>query len=55
MQGDRDPFYPLELTVEMYRSLPDAYLWIVPNGSHGPIPTEGALNVEFTNYLMNFL
>lgn len=37
IQGDRDPLYPLELTLEMYRNIPKSYLWIVPNSGHCPI------------------
>lgn len=40
IQGDRDPFYPVELSVEMYRSIPNASLWILPNGSHVPFSRE---------------
>lgn len=34
IQGDRDPFYPVEISVEMYRQIPNASLWIIPNGGH---------------------
>jgi pimeloyl-ACP methyl ester carboxylesterase len=37
MHGDRDPLYPVELALEMYRAIPSSALWIVPNGGHGPI------------------
>jgi pimeloyl-ACP methyl ester carboxylesterase len=37
VHGDRDPLYPVELALEMYRSIPGSALWIVPNGGHGPI------------------
>jgi len=37
VQGDRDPLYPLELSVDMYRSVPNAELSVVPNAGHGPI------------------
>jgi pimeloyl-ACP methyl ester carboxylesterase len=37
VHGDRDPLYPVELALEMYRAIPDSQLWIVPNGGHGPI------------------
>jgi len=37
IQGDRDPLYPLELSVEMYRALPRAALCVVPDAGHGPI------------------
>ncbi len=35
--GDRDPLYPVEMAVEMYRAIPRSALWVVPNGGHGPI------------------
>ena len=35
--GDRDPLYPVELALEMYRAIPNAALWVVPGGGHGPI------------------
>jgi len=37
VQGDRDFLYPVEISVEMYRAIPNSALWIVPGGSHGPI------------------
>lgn len=37
IHGDRDEFFPVAIPVEMYRSIPRAALWIVPNGGHVPI------------------
>jgi pimeloyl-ACP methyl ester carboxylesterase len=37
VSGDRDPFYPVNIPVEMRAAIPNSYLWIVPNGGHGPI------------------
>jgi pimeloyl-ACP methyl ester carboxylesterase len=37
VSGDRDPLYPVELAVELYRGIPRASLWVVPGGGHGPI------------------
>ncbi|MBJ6759941.1 alpha/beta hydrolase [Myxococcaceae bacterium JPH2] len=37
VQGDRDPLYPVELSVELYRALPASRLWVVPGGGHCPI------------------
>ena len=42
MHGDRDPLYPVELAVELFRGIPNAALWVVPNGGHGPIFGEQA-------------
>jgi pimeloyl-ACP methyl ester carboxylesterase len=35
--GDRDPLYPVEMAVEMYRAIPKSSLWVVPNGGHGSV------------------
>jgi pimeloyl-ACP methyl ester carboxylesterase len=35
--GDRDPLYPVSLAVEMRETIPNSYLWVVPNGGHGPV------------------
>ena len=37
VHGDRDPFFPVSIPVEMYTAIPHAYLWIIPNGDHVPI------------------
>jgi pimeloyl-ACP methyl ester carboxylesterase len=36
VHGDRDQFFPINIPLEMYRSIPNSSLWIVPNGQHGP-------------------
>jgi len=47
VHGDRDPLYPVELALEMYRAIPGSALWVVPNGGHGPI--FGALAQPFVD------
>ena len=42
VHGDRDPLYPVEQAVELFRGIPNASLWVVPNGGHGPIVGEQA-------------
>ena len=42
VQGDRDPLYPIELSVELYRGIPDAALSVVPGGGHLPVFLEQA-------------
>lgn len=37
VQGDRDPLYPVEMSVEMARAIPNARLWIIPGAGHGPV------------------
>jgi pimeloyl-ACP methyl ester carboxylesterase len=35
--GDRAPYFPLEIALEMYRALPSAQLWVVPGQAHTPV------------------
>jgi pimeloyl-ACP methyl ester carboxylesterase len=37
VHGDRDPLYPVEFAVALYRAIPASALWVVPYGGHGPI------------------
>ncbi len=53
VHGDRDPFYPVNLAVEMYKAIPRSYLWIIPNGGHGPI--FGAMTDLFAQTAATFL
>ena len=52
VHGDRDRFFPVDVPVGIYRSIPDAALWIVPGGDHVPIydPT-----VPFASTALRFL
>ncbi|HTT64963.1 MAG TPA: alpha/beta hydrolase [Bryobacteraceae bacterium] len=40
VQGDSDAFYPVQISEEMAAAIPNAELWIVPGGGHGPIGGE---------------
>jgi pimeloyl-ACP methyl ester carboxylesterase len=58
VHGDRDQFFPVSIPVEMYRAIPHAYLWVVPNGTHkdhrlfaDPYPYAGV----FTQTALEFL
>jgi pimeloyl-ACP methyl ester carboxylesterase len=35
--GDRDFLYPVSMAVELRQAIPRSWLWVVPNGGHGPI------------------
>jgi pimeloyl-ACP methyl ester carboxylesterase len=48
IHGDRDAFFPVQVPFEMYRSIPRASLWIVPNGGHVPIFGERTLFLSTT-------
>ena len=37
VQGDSDWCFPPPLVAEMHRAIPDAALWVIPNGEHVPI------------------
>jgi pimeloyl-ACP methyl ester carboxylesterase len=45
VHGDRDPLYPVELALELFRGIPSSALWVVPDGGHGPV--FGELAVAF--------
>lgn len=53
VHGDRDPIYPVNIPVEMYAAIPRSYLWIIPNGGHGPI--FGDMTARFTETSLAFL
>ena len=50
--GDRDPLYPLEMGVAMYRAIPRSAFWVVPSGGHGPIFSDPA---QFAETALGFL
>lgn len=37
VQGDRDPMYPVQLSVDMAKAIPRSALWVIPNAGHGPV------------------
>jgi len=53
VHGDRDPLYPVELALEMYRSIPASALWVVPDAGHGPI--FGSMAAPFVDTAVAFL
>ena len=53
VQGDRDPLYPVEISVEMARAIPRSSLWILPDAGHGPVI--GGKWPEFLNTAAAFL
>jgi pimeloyl-ACP methyl ester carboxylesterase len=52
VHGDRDQFFPINIPVEMYRSIPKSSLWINPNGGHVPINDP---KIPFTSTALGFL
>jgi pimeloyl-ACP methyl ester carboxylesterase len=53
VHGDRDRLFPVEIPFEMYRSIPNSELWIVPGGDHNPIG--GDRKPEFLRVTREFL
>jgi pimeloyl-ACP methyl ester carboxylesterase len=43
--GDRDPLYPLDVALRLFRTLPNAALWVMPDAAHTPV--FGASGEEF--------
>ncbi len=48
--GDRDPFYPVSIALDMHKAIARSSLWIVPNGGHVP-----DLNAPFVPSLLPFV
>lgn len=53
VSGDRDPLYPVELAVDLFRGIPRSSLWVVPGGGHGPI--FGEMREAFVRAAMMFV
>lgn len=57
--GDSDPAFPLEIPMEMYRSLSNAALWIIPLQGHAPLWTDmggdASAAASFVNIAEEFL
>ena len=59
VHGDRDPLYPVALALEMHSAIPNSFLWVIPNGGHGPIFAEhtgsGETTSRFAETAISFL
>ena len=53
IHGDRDQFFPVNIPVEMYQSIPRSFLWLVPNGGHGPVLNQSWQDV-FVSTVLDF-
>jgi len=54
IHGDNDPIAPVTNAWEMYQNIPQAHLWVVPNGGHVPIMEPGNQN-DFIRRVLEFL
>ncbi len=53
VHGDRDALYPVDIPVAMHTSIPQSFLWIVPNGGH--VPIFGHMAARFVQTALPFL
>jgi pimeloyl-ACP methyl ester carboxylesterase len=51
--GDRDPLYPLEIFVDQYRAMPNARLYVIPEGGHDAV--FGPARPDFVRTATTFL
>jgi pimeloyl-ACP methyl ester carboxylesterase len=54
IHGDNDPIAPVTNAWEMYQNIPQAHLWVVPNGGHVPFMEPGNQN-DFIRRVLEFL
>lgn len=50
---DRDPLYPVSQAFDLHAAIPRSFLWVVPNGGHGPVFREAA--PQFATTALAFL
>ncbi|MGE4053801.1 MAG: alpha/beta fold hydrolase [Vicinamibacterales bacterium] len=53
VHGDRDPFYPVQMAVDLYNGIPHSTLWVIPGGAH--VPIFGELRAPFVATALEFL
>ena len=51
--GDRDFLYPVSMAFDLHQAIPRSYLWVVPNGAHGPVFGDAA--PHFISTALGFL
>lgn len=54
IHGDRDPFFPVEVAVEVFSSVSNSYLLVIPNLDHQPFPEDEAGRRYYTESLLRF-
>ena len=53
VHGDRDYCFPASMAWDIYQAIPNAALWVVPNGSH--VPIDGGNVDSFADITLEFL
>ena len=54
VHGDRDIFFPVDIPVLSYKSIPNSYLWIIPNDGHVPAGMSGSSKVWLNVFISVF-
>jgi pimeloyl-ACP methyl ester carboxylesterase len=44
--GDRDPYYPIDVAIELFQAIPNAALWVLPSQEHFPLWPEWGGSAE---------
>jgi pimeloyl-ACP methyl ester carboxylesterase len=52
IHGDHDQFFPVGIPMQMYCSIPNSFLWVIPHGGHVPIIERAD---DFTKLSLEFL
>jgi pimeloyl-ACP methyl ester carboxylesterase len=55
VHGDRDPFFPVSIPLEMYEAIPNSYLWIAPNSGHNVVMGSERGRRRFVETALDFL
>ena len=55
IHGDRDAFFPVDIPVTSYKSIPNSFLWIVPNSGHNQIGKNSIWADSFLQVLDEFI
>jgi len=53
VHGDRDYCFPASMAWDIYAAIPEAYLWVIPNGGH--VPIDGPHAEAFSAAALDFL
>lgn len=54
IHGDRDAFFAVDIPVNSYKSIPNSYLWIIPNFGHNSIEKDSVWGSAFLKVLNQF-